>query len=394
MARSLPFLGVLLFLAIGTAQAGETAATPAAGTSRDVSQGVPPVGPGTSDIPLPPTWQESYLGSEKKEKSYIKGPNVHRSPLYCITCHQEGTPPSAGNLLYGGKDIPLCRSCHPRSVYRVHVVGVRPKQVKVPEEFPLPDGKLTCVSCHDEPSCNPPDSPSSKRPYFLRGTRTGYRFCFSCHEAKGYSAYNPHDPKHLGSVEERKNNCLFCHTAELPVDSRRGLSFSALKGRPNDLCSACHLEEPHFGIPAHLGVRDREVLARLAATAKAAGPRLPLADDGTPLCVSCHDPHMPGLLGEETAGSDIWMESPASALRREYLDRRLDPYVMKRVAELEAEYGRALIIREPGLFHREKRKLLRKGFREGGSLCLGCHDVFQEGKGNAQSSPFGNRMLH
>ena len=132
------------------------------------------------EIPLEKLWTEGY-GVVERRKTYIKGPNVHRSPLYCDKCHVKGEKPTADNLLYGGDDLELCRTCHPKSVYDVHVVNIRPKRVKVPPGFPLPGGRVTCVTCHDEPSCNPKGSPSWKRPYFLRGTKTGFMFCFECH---------------------------------------------------------------------------------------------------------------------------------------------------------------------------------------------------------------------
>ena len=326
---------------------------------------------------LPDTWQKA-IREVPKEKSYSKGPNVHRSAIHCDHCHIKGEPATANNLLYEGQDVPLCRTCHPRSVYRVHVVDIRPKKVEVPKEFPLPGGKVTCVTCHDEPSCNPQDSPSWQRPFFLRGKETGFLFCFECHPQMGYEPYNPHDPKHLQDPGERTNNCLFCHLSELPVDSRRGLAYASLKGQPNELCSACHPEEPHFGIPAHLNVKSEKYRDLLAETAEKLGPLLPLGENQQALCVSCHDPHIPGLIPEPKEGPDVWMEPVSSELLKEYREQHLYPFVRERVAELETAHGRTLIIREPGLFHQKPRKLLRKGLQRNGSLCLLCHDVFEE----------------
>ena len=343
-------------------------------------------------MPLPPTWDKSYKTSEK-EKSYIKGPNVHRSSQYCNYCHGQGTPTSK-NLLYEGQDIPLCRSCHPISVYNIHVVGIKPQKVTVPPEFPLPDGKITCVTCHQEPSCRSPEHISWKRPFFLRGTQSGFMFCFSCHSEKTYEAYNPHDPKHLSKSAERTNNCLFCHQAELPVESRRGLAFASLKGTPNDLCTACHIEEPHFGIPAHLQAQGQKAYAWMAEAAKQAGPRLPMGEGNVCLCVSCHDPHMPGLLRQPEDDQDVWMEAGTSDLRQEYLTKDLYPFVKNQVARLEITYGRTLIIKEPGLFHKVRRKLFRHGLQRDGSLCLWCHNVFQEDQEYEKDRDLRYRILY
>jgi hypothetical protein len=330
----------------------------------------------TPKAPFPQTWTEEYR-KKAIEKAYIKGPNVHRSPLYCSTCHEKGEKPSGENLLYGGDDLVLCRTCHPKSVYDVHVVDIRPRKVEVPPAFPLPGGKVTCVTCHDEPSCNPKDSPSWTRPFFLRGTKTGYLFCFECHAKQEYAPYNPHNPKHLRSEEDRTNNCLFCHTSVVPVEPRRGLAFASLKAEPDDLCSACHLKEPHLGAPAHLALKTGAYRALLLRAEEEAGPLLPLGKQGEPLCVSCHDPHIPGLIPEPEEGADVWIEGGTSQLRQDYLKQSLFPFVTKRIEELKTEYGQPLLAREPGWSHPPQGKLLRKGLQKDGSLCLLCHDVFE-----------------
>ena len=133
-----------------------------------------------------------------------------------------------------------------------------------------------------------------------------------------------------------------------------------------------------FGIPAHLNVESEKYRGLLAETAEKLGPLLPLGENQQPLCVSCHDPHIPGLIPEPEEGPDVWMERETSPLLKEYREQHLYPSVRERVAELEAAYGRKLIIREPGLFHQKQRKLLRKGLQRNGSLCLLCHDVFEE----------------
>ncbi|MEW6441537.1 MAG: hypothetical protein AB1640_11445 [bacterium] len=397
MARVLPILLLTLGLVWTLQSAWEiVAAGPAEGGAAPPDGPAPAAaaGPGAraAEAPVPFTWQEAYQGTGRPSVS-SKGPNVHRSDLHCVECHGQGTP-AASNLLFDGDDVSLCRSCHPRSVYNVHVVGVRPKEVEVPEEFPLSQGRLTCVTCHDEPSCNAPDHPSRQRPFFLRGEKTGFDFCFSCHSAAGYESYNPHDTRHLQSAAERRNNCLFCHTAELPAESRRGLRFAALKGDPDDLCTACHVNEPHFGIPAHLEVKREVWLERLAEAARKAGPSLPLGEDSAMLCVSCHDPHMPGLIPHEEGGRDVWIQVEGdSELRRRYLEEGLYPFVREKVAELESRYGRTLIIREPGLFH-EKDGLVRGRPKLNGSLCLWCHDVFQEDPSHGPGSRLDYRMLH
>lgn len=67
---------------------------------------------------------------------------------------------------------------------------------------------------------------------------------------------------------------------------------------------------------------------------------------------------------------------------------------MERVQDLESTYGRELIILEPGLFQRERTKLLRGGLQEEGSLCLRCHDVFKETQEDAKNRRLDYRVLY
>ena len=145
-------------------------------------------------------------------------------------------------------------------------------------------------------------------------------------------------------------------------------------------------------MPAHLNVKSKKYRAMLAKAAEEAGPLLPLGVDNEPLCVSCHDPHIPGLIPEPEEGPDQWIEGGTSAFLQDYRKHALYPFVKERIAELEAEYGQSLIIREPGLFHTTKRKLLRKGLQKDGSLCLLCHDIFEEGQKKERRMDY--RILH
>lgn len=337
---------------------------------------------------IPKTWEPGYRSPED-QKAWVKGPNVHRTVEYCGECHGAGVPAPA-NLRNEGDDVALCRTCHPRSVYHVHVVNIKPDKVVVPEAFPLVREKMTCATCHDEPSCNAPIDPSWERPFFLRGTKVGYQFCFECHRADQYKPYNPHDPIHLATPQERRINCLFCHTTEIPVEARKGIEHAALKGEPNALCSACHLEEPHFGIPAHLRDVGEEALSTMKEAAEEAGPWLPLGANYAALCVSCHEPHIPGLIRAEEEQVDKWLQGAAAGLRLEFLQGVLHPFLSEEIEAMEEEEGRKLVIRHPDIFLDEPRGMMRFGLQEEGSLCLWCHNVFEE----EEKEPMRFRVSH
>ena len=77
--------------------------------------------------------------------------NPHWTGKHCAECHVEDKAPE---LRYEGKVVELCNRCHgevPSACTKVHITdsGLSDtKKITIPEDWPLRDEKLTCLTCH------------------------------------------------------------------------------------------------------------------------------------------------------------------------------------------------------------------------------------------------------
>lgn len=140
--------------------------------------------------------------------------NPHLAGIFCVFCHEkepiyENDPL---NLKFEGDRVLICTQCHNNKRARAdnHPVNRIPsegKGVEVDERFPLYEGKITCLTCHDIP-CKGEET----TPKFLRGGpyETRVDACLVCHKQESYRAVNPHE-----QIDEngriRKDRCLYCH---------------------------------------------------------------------------------------------------------------------------------------------------------------------------------------
>src|SRR4030042_3202996 len=97
---------------------------------------------------LRPIWAGE--GNTKKKDIAL---NPHGDSGRCSLCH---TSPAGGRaaLQFDGSVSRLCQSCHDgrRAQREAHEVDVAPGPaiaLRIPREFPLERGRLTCLSCHD-----------------------------------------------------------------------------------------------------------------------------------------------------------------------------------------------------------------------------------------------------
>ena len=250
-----------------------------------------------------------------------KAINPHGSSTGCKECHT-----------YSGDKVQpvdpdridaVCRKCHDgkQAAREVHPVGrlFVGDQVKCPEGWPAPGGKLGCLTCHD---FSPKDASGQPKPAkaFLRrvsGAAEGDRtaFCAACHVAaareKG-GRYNPH----IMLDEKGKpvsQACGFCHQASLKHDGQGGRTGDAqLRGDPVAMCAICHPRHVEWFEPGHIGQQVPAAMkARLIAAAAtqpaatstapqtqpaaAVATRLPLGPGDRIVCSTCHNPHQDGL---------------------------------------------------------------------------------------------------
>lgn len=273
--------------------------------------------------------------------------NPHGEVAACDACHapmHKGDPPTA--IAWAGDGpIATCERCHD---YEHHEINLVPEATAAPKSFPLYDGRVVCHTCHDEPACDG-DPVSPDAPLFLRGgpyVRIS-AFCAECHQAS-----TPTEPFNLHSAmtgPEGARTCDFCHLEPADPSQRVG----PMRLASVDLCKACHSTAVHAGAAVHVG----KVPAAMQQEATEA--RLPLAEDGTMGCITCHDPHPAGVR-EETRLRTHWIgkETVDAAWR----DEVETPSLTAR--------GEALGLRLSGVT--VEPDLLRLPVRNG-RLCLACH---------------------
>jgi len=248
--------------------------------------------------------------------------NPHGDAQLCSACHTAAVG-GRKTLRFEGDVSHLCRSCHDGRLAdrEAHPADVAPSAAilpKIPLGFPLEDGMLTCLSCHDVASrCTAPEADVTGR-YFLRGARAAepLAFCSNCHVQEDYKPFNAHDQLQAGQA--KPDACLWCHVSTPDASSRprEGTSYK-LRGGQSELCGNCHrmakghpTENVHmYATPSEemmwymsaYEMRDRmnmplKQLLEYVRAAKRTARSIPLDESGRITCCSCHNPHEEGLL--------------------------------------------------------------------------------------------------
>lgn len=214
----------------------------------------------------------------------------------------------------------LCLRCHdgrmaPREV---HPVGrsFDSDQIVKPEDWPAPDDRLGCLTCHDVvQACKDPERPE-ENPMFLRDydPRRPLAFCGTCHvaAAETQGGYSPHV---MIDVQDRviPESCGLCHTnPQTLMDRTERMGKPGLRGDEIALCANCHRRHKDWFDPGHIGyvmatpspttdrpaeVDDEAAQRPQTATRPAARTpaRLPLGPGERIVCSTCHNPHQAGV---------------------------------------------------------------------------------------------------
>lgn len=234
----------------------------------------------------------------KKEAENI---NIHKTGVFCFLCHEK-EPREKGRplyLKYKQDTIKLCKECHDNKRARAdnHPVGVVPseeKKKRIPKDFPLTDGKLTCVTCHHL-RCQE----GKENPLFLRGGpyRKRLETCLVCHVKEQYQKTNPHDSI-SDDGEIREDRCFFCHAVDTNEKGEKKLGFK-FKAPFRLYCVGCHpnKEKKHpFGAD-HTGRYIDSIWTGLSMTDRLnishnqSFKITPVSLSGRLMCASCHNPH-------------------------------------------------------------------------------------------------------
>lgn len=226
--------------------------------------------------------------------------NPHGSKMFCYKCHPEPLDKDGEVRFVTGFDLDkLCLNCHgkPDLPDSPHIWGVFSSEKTWKMDYlgyPLNRGKLTCQSCHDE-VCY--DSRDPENPQFLRGGpyRDVDEFCFKCHMNTQVAFFSPHRQiNQLGRIVEE--SCLFCHVG-VPKNSG-DIDNIQLSHDEVSLCGSCHDIYPHPGVN-HLIKLPQKMITRKIQYERDHVVKIPLAEDGTVRCSTCHNPHGKGIIAGE-----------------------------------------------------------------------------------------------
>jgi len=211
-----------------------------------------------------------------------EGENPHGAKDQCTACHEPAARGrSAGAVL---PVVDTCRSCHPTA--DMHPVDLRPRDVHVPEQFPLEDGRMVCSTCHQEPAHRhvpelADQTPKLDEPWHRGGPySTTLEFCNTCHDPTTYVRENPHHG--MNPPDPTDDSCTTCHTTA--PETGASVEEAKLRLSPPAVCASCHGPTPHAGAAEHFGQEVPE------------GVDLP-SHEGRIVCFTCHDVHGGGEAG-------------------------------------------------------------------------------------------------
>jgi len=250
-----------------------------------------------------------------------KAVNPHWTGMHCGECHLEGTVPS---LRSEGDINALCNRCHERgseSGAEAHVINVAPAEdmkQRMPKQWPLLHGKLSCGTCHDiSVQMYKNIARKTVNRNFLRAeTASPADFCFACHRKDRFEKKNPHTQlDEAGRIKTA--SCLCCHTEVPDIHKIKDATRAPLRREPSALCTGCHGAQAK-GHPAradHLVRVTKEMKAALTQTENVQAVSLPLAADVVQ-CTTCHNPHQKGVLQGKAAsagsGEQFFLRLPGS----------------------------------------------------------------------------------
>ena len=253
------------------------------------------------------------------ETSQGLGVSPHGDPEKCTTCHVSEEAGEVSTLLFNGNVMDLCQSCHDgtKAPREVHPVGVSVAQRAdgIPSEFPLEEGKMTCLTCHDmAKSCPNPEHD----PMFLRAGPGKNRvdFCARCHRTEQTRPFNVHDQKEEDHL--KTDTCLWCHVDSWDADAP-GYENPEYPLRPygTKLCENCHtVASDHPSGGPHMKSKPPEAMVWYMAASEMRGkmslpfedllkyvkaakrmPRtMPLNANACIECYTCHNPHETGVI--------------------------------------------------------------------------------------------------
>lgn len=204
-------------------------------------------------------------------ESVVIRPHFRRG--LCFTCHT-----NTDDYELRDTDVnALCDRCHAsgKILANIHPLRKVPPTITVPKGWPLTDGALTCLTCHDQGHEDQP-----QRRWMLHGGpyASARAVCRNCHSITDLEASKIHQ-----EINEDRS-CGMCHKTR-PQPGKDTIKTVTFIAAPDLLCLRCHDQSAADGTVHHTGVLGREIEdGHLPA-------QLPLLK-GRVICATCHNPHL------------------------------------------------------------------------------------------------------
>lgn len=285
------------------------------------------------------SWQRECLASEVVDP--------HWTGKHCIECHIT----EKGKVLkFEGDYLKLCNRCHQTEFARtdIHPVAVELTDImnkKIPSGWPLKEGKVTCLTCHDVAIQMKENAPLKVvNPFFLRGVpyESINDFCFTCHTRESYQKTNPHTQldEEGNIIEER---CLFCHQSLPDPWQAQSIADVSFKSERAVLCKSCHGDKwnLHPARSDHLVAIPDTMKEMFHSQVTASGVDLPLYRD-TIFCGTCHNPHQKGVLQRKEAATGageryfLRLSGGKELCVTCHYDKQLPPQKKRRIQRVES----------------------------------------------------------
>jgi len=293
-------------------------------------------------------------------------PNPHGG-ADCEACHDPELPPGSTHLVEGTPDA-LCDSCHPGD--DLHEVGIPQVETRAQEGMLLVDDLVSCVSCHDEPACDGrPVDPDD--PFFYRGgpVTDVSELCFRCHLEEDMVQFNPHVESFLADGSINPDTCDYCHVDVPDPASARSIEDIQLRVGSINTCRGCHLTTPHAGTHEHQVEPSEAILAQIRATRERTGIDMLLDPQGRIFCVTCHNPHPPGVLQSPPAYPGYGTLRDQPVIPQEFYEDVTVPETGRRNEALATAGSEA----PPLIADNAEPDFLRLPLQDG-ELCMACHE--------------------
>lgn len=220
----------------------------------------------------------------------------------CVMCHRTNTP-SYDEASAVSPDLDMsavCMDCHHYSENH-HPVGFAPDR-DIDNQFPLFDGEVKCLTCHEAHGRNRLSNLNLLRgaPYTDRRS-----ICSRCHTLDQDLGFNPHVMTAPDGTILEVNGvpvCLVCHAA-VPeqTTSRVRVTF---KADVAFICWRCHPPMPSTFFNDHFQIKPRpQTLAFMRQYTREQNVKLPLLNRGRITCSTCHNPHQAGIILKSAAAA-------------------------------------------------------------------------------------------